>query len=80
MDAITYLKKQINSMQYLQDSVLKGLADETMNQIPPGTVSPIGIIWLHMVNAEDTGVPEMMLQIGNCVPVTLFSDSFRMQG
>ena len=62
MDAITYLKKQINSMQYLQDSVLQGLVDETMNQIPPGTVSPIGIIWLHMVNAEDNFISLLLRQ------------------
>jgi uncharacterized damage-inducible protein DinB len=53
MDSITYLKKQIKSVQNLQDSVLLGLSNETVNQIPPGKVSPIGVIWLHMVNGED---------------------------
>ena len=53
MDAKTYLRKQIKSMLYLQDSVLKGLTDDQLIALPPGKVSPIGVIWLHAVNAED---------------------------
>jgi len=53
MDSKDYLSKQIKSMWYLQDSVLKGLNNEDLTQKPPGTLSSIGIIWLHMANGED---------------------------
>ena len=56
MDAKDYLSKQIKSMWYLQDSVLKGLKDEDLTQELPGTLSSIGVIWLHMANGEDNFV------------------------
>ena len=62
MDVNTYLKKQIKSMWYLQDSVVKDLTDEQLMLLPPGTVSPIGVIWLHMVNSEDNFVSTIQEQ------------------
>jgi len=53
MDSKTYLKKQVESMWYLQDSALDGLTDEILMKRPAGTVSPIGVIWLHMAAAQD---------------------------
>jgi hypothetical protein len=54
MDATTYLKTQIDSMRYLLDSALKSLDDDQVNWKPPGELSPIGIIWLHTIAAEDS--------------------------
>ena len=53
MDAREYLKTQIESMFYLQDSVCKDVTGDILLATPPGTVSSIGIIWLHLVNAQD---------------------------
>jgi hypothetical protein len=62
MDAKTYLRKQIKSMWNLQGSVVNGLTDEQLAVIPPGTTSPIGVIWLHMVYGEDNFVSTIMEQ------------------
>ncbi len=58
MDSRTYLKKQLESMWHLQNAALESVTDEIVMQQPSGTVSPIGVIWLHMVNAQDnfTGI------------------------
>ena len=53
MDAVAYLDVQLKNMWSLGDSVTQGLENEDLIRIPPGTVSPIGVIWLHMVNGED---------------------------
>ena len=53
MDTIKYLEKQVESLQNFQDSVLQGITDEILNKFPPGNVSSIGVIWLHMINGED---------------------------
>jgi uncharacterized damage-inducible protein DinB len=54
MNATTYLGKQINSMRYLQDSVLKSISGEMLTWQPPGTLTCIGLIWLHMIGGEDS--------------------------
>ena len=53
MDAVTYLGVQLENMWSLADSATQDLEDDTLMQLPPGTVSPVGVIWLHMVNGED---------------------------
>jgi len=53
MDTKTYLEKQLKSMWSLQKSVLDSVNDEILMRQPTGTVSPIGVIWLHMLNAQD---------------------------
>jgi uncharacterized damage-inducible protein DinB len=60
MDVKTYLQKQIESMWHMQDSALSDLKDEQLGFLPPGTVSPIGVIWLHMVNGEDYFIATLM--------------------
>jgi hypothetical protein len=56
MDAKEYLKTQVESMWYLQDSTCKDVGDDILMSTPPGTISPIGLIWLHLVNAQDNFV------------------------
>ena len=53
MDAVNYLEVQLKNMWSLGDSVTQDLKDGDLRQVPPGTVSPIGVIWLHMINGED---------------------------
>ena len=54
MKATTYLRTQIDSKRYLLNSVLKSITDEQLSWSPPGTLSTIGVIWLHMMAAEDS--------------------------
>jgi uncharacterized damage-inducible protein DinB len=70
MDVLTYLQKQIKSMRSLQTSVLESLTEEMLAVKPPGTVSPIGVIWLHMMSGEEgflsviTGEPTLWESAG----------------
>jgi uncharacterized damage-inducible protein DinB len=56
MNAHDYLITQIESMWYLQESACQDLTNDLLVKLPPGTVSPIGVIWLHMVNSQDNFV------------------------
>ncbi|MBG0788197.1 MAG: DinB family protein [Anaerolineaceae bacterium] len=58
MDSITYLRKQLDSMWSLQHSAVDSVTDEILMRQPAGTASPIGVIWLHLINAQDnfTGI------------------------
>lgn len=60
MDTKEYLQKQIESMKSLQDAAVKDLTDEQLMFNPEGTVSPIGVIWLHMVYSEDSFIAILM--------------------
>ncbi|QRN82139.1 DinB family protein [Chloroflexota bacterium] len=53
MDSISYLKKQLESMWSLQKSAVGSVTDEILMRLPTGTASPIGVIWLHMINSQD---------------------------
>ena len=53
MDVKTYLTKQLESMWNLQKSSLESVTDAVLMQKPAGTLSPIGVIWLHMLNSQD---------------------------
>ena len=60
MDCKEYLSKQIKGMRNLQDAALESLTDEQLMVIPAGTVSPIGVIWLHMIYSEDSFIAILM--------------------
>ena len=53
MKAKDYLKKQMDRMWGLQNSVLESVTDDVLMKLPPGTISPIGVIWLHMIHSQD---------------------------
>lgn len=53
MDSINYLQKQLGSMWSLQKSAVDSVTDEILMRLPTGTASPIGVIWLHLINAQD---------------------------
>jgi uncharacterized damage-inducible protein DinB len=54
MNAIAYLQTQIESMRYMLNAALKSLSDDQLSWAPPGSLSSIGVIWLHMIAAEDS--------------------------
>lgn len=60
MEAKIYLEKQIKSMVELQNHVFEGLTNPQLRFLPGGTVSPIGVIWLHMAFAEDSFIAILM--------------------
>ncbi len=60
MNTKEYLYKQIQSMTQLQDAALDDLTDEQLIFYPGGTISPIGVIWLHMVFSEDSFIAILM--------------------
>jgi uncharacterized damage-inducible protein DinB len=60
MDTKTYLEHQIQSQWELQDAALTDLTDDQLVYQPAGTVSPIGVIWLHMVYSEDFFIARLM--------------------
>jgi hypothetical protein len=62
MDAKALLQKQIENMRYLQDSALQDLTNSQLAWVPPGTATPIGVIWLHMVATEDRFIAHLLGQ------------------
>lgn len=53
MDAKKYLQSQLEGMWHLQKATLDSVTDDIVMKTPEGTVSPIGVIWLHLVSAQD---------------------------
>jgi uncharacterized damage-inducible protein DinB len=53
MEAIKYLKSQLEGMWHLQKATLESVTDDIVMKVPEGTVSPIGVIWLHLVSTQD---------------------------
>lgn len=60
MDTKVYLNQQVHSMWELQDAALEGLTEAQLGFLPGGTVSPIGVIWLHMMYSEDSFIAILM--------------------
>ena len=56
MNGKKYLKTQIASMWHLQDSACKDVSDDLVNEKPQGTLSSIGVIWLHLIKEQDNFV------------------------
>ena len=53
MNAIQYLQSQLEGMWHLQNATLESVTDDIVMKVPQGTVSPIGVIWLHLVATQD---------------------------
>jgi uncharacterized damage-inducible protein DinB len=53
MDVKTYIQQQMDRVRGDTQAVLQGITDEQLNWPPPGTVSPISTILIHMLAAED---------------------------
>ena len=53
METKQYLESQIEGMWHLQTATLDSVAEEIVMRVPPGTASPIGVIWLHLVSTQD---------------------------
>lgn len=61
MDAPDYVIRQFRWARRQADSVLLDVTDEQFNWVPPGTVSPIRAIFLHLVTIEDAYIQETIL-------------------
>lgn len=61
MDAKEYIIRQFRWARRQSDSVLLDVTDEQFNWAPPGTVSSIGAIFLHVVAIEDAYIQETVL-------------------
>ena len=53
MNAKQYLQSQLEGMWHLQNATLESVTDDIVMKVPEGTVSPIGVIWLHLVATQD---------------------------
>ncbi len=53
MDIKTYIQQQMNNVRRQIDLVVQDLTDEQFNWPPPGTISPISAILIHMLAGED---------------------------
>jgi len=53
MDLKTYIQQQMANVRRHIEAVVKDTTDEQINWPPPGTISPISAILIHMVMAED---------------------------
>lgn len=53
MNGKGYLDSQLKGMWRLQKATLDDVTDDIVMRVPDGTVSPIGVIWLHFVNSQD---------------------------
>ncbi len=60
MDAKKYLQSQLEGMWHLQKATLDSVTDDIVMKVPEGTVSPIGVIWLHLVRSQDKFVATLM--------------------
>lgn len=61
MDAKEYIIRQIRWARRQSDSVLLDVTTEQFNWTPPGTVSSVSAIFLHMVAIEDAYIQETVL-------------------
>ncbi len=61
MDAKEYIIRQFRWARRQSDSVLLDVSQEQFNWTPPGTVSSISAIFLHMVTIEDAYIQEAIL-------------------
>lgn len=53
MDIKTYIQHQMANVRGYLEAVIQDTTDEQANWPPPGSLSPISAIYLHMVAGED---------------------------
>jgi hypothetical protein len=53
MDIKTYIQRQMGNVRGQVDAVMKDVTEEQFNWLPPGTISPISAILLHLLSSED---------------------------
>ena len=53
MDAMTYIRDQVDTAHYELDTALKNLTPDQFNWSPPGTISPISAVLVHTLAGED---------------------------
>jgi len=60
MDAKEFIIRQFRWLRRQSDSVLLDTTDEQFNWTPPGTVSAISAIFVHMLTVEDAYIQEAL--------------------
>lgn len=63
MDAQEFIIRQFRWARRQADSVMFDLTPEQFNWTPPGTVSSISAIFVHMLAVEDAYIQETMLNV-----------------
>ncbi len=53
MDTLVFLRKQVESMHQLVGAALVDIDEAQLNWSPPGTLTPISAILLHLAGTED---------------------------
>lgn len=54
MDAIEYIRQQVDIMRRQTAAVVQDITDEQCNWPPPGTANTIGATFLHIIVSEDS--------------------------
>jgi uncharacterized damage-inducible protein DinB len=60
MDARTFIQLQMDNVHGQVDIVMKDLTYDQFNWLPPGTISPISAILLHLLAGEDFFIQGIM--------------------
>jgi len=53
MNTVEFIRQQFAKLHDQIDIVMDETTDRQFNWNPPGTANPIGVIYLHIINAED---------------------------
>jgi uncharacterized damage-inducible protein DinB len=53
MEAIEYVRRQIEAMHRMSDSAIKDMTEEQLNWVPSGEVNPIRAALLHLLGSQD---------------------------
>lgn len=60
MDSISLLREQLRAAHEYLDGTMAGLTPEQVHWIPPGTATPIGANYVHVVQTEDAIVQTLL--------------------
>ena len=66
MEIKTYVQEQMANVRAQIDTVIKDITDEQFNWPPPGTVSPISAILIHMLAGEDYFIQTVLQDKPSC--------------
>ena len=66
MDVRTYIQRQIANVHNQINNVVKDITEEQFNWPPPGTISPISVILIHMLAGEDYFIQNVIQGVSTC--------------
>ena len=53
MDSVSLLREQLRAAHEYLDGTMAGVTSEQLQWIPPGTATPLGANYLHLIQSED---------------------------